>query len=76
MSVDLIKSKEKILSLYSKNEFDESYTLIVKLLEENSSDSDLFYFKGLLEIKKENYSQAIVSFNKSIDILLLFSLYI
>lgn len=69
MSVDLNKSKEKILSLYSKKEFDESYTLTVKLLDKNSSDSDLFYFKGLLEIKKENYSQAIVSFNKSIDIL-------
>ncbi len=59
--------KTKILNAIISGEHDQAMEIIGQTLELNSSDHELFYFKGLVYSEQKQYKEALYSYNMAIE---------
>lgn len=70
-SYDLSSMKEglnKIETFYNSHQLEEAIVLIDELLQVNDENEELYFWKGKVHYKRQEWGKAINSFNKVMEI--------
>ena len=59
---------EQAISLFEEEKYDESLTIINKILSNNSKDAYALYYRGMIYDTKKKYNDAITDYKKAISL--------
>lgn len=59
---------QKVVELHKLKDFDKAYREVNILIQKDSSDSEAYYYKGLIEVFLKKKQEALLSFQKSISL--------